>query len=118
MIFLYGKVDFEEEHHIQRSYFLEWQLRALESWNLVAYGSAALNQPGAERWRKVAAQPGGRLQMQLGQAASPGWRFSLEHRGKAGLRSKRYKEQRKDEKSVEFNSRCIQKKHPSTTNII
>ena len=38
IIFLYRKVDFEEEHHIQRSYFsLECQLRALERWNLVVH---------------------------------------------------------------------------------
>ena len=33
-------------------------------------------EPGAERWRKVAAKSGGRLQMQLGEALGPlGGRF-------------------------------------------
>lgn len=83
IIFLHRKVDFEGEHHIYTKviFFLGVSASStgeLELSDFVAHGAhgSALNEPGAERWRKVAAQPGGRLQMQLGQAASPGWRFS------------------------------------------
>jgi len=52
IIFLYRKVDFEEEHHIQRSYFsLECQLRALERWNLVVHSGPWRPWLGVERAR-------------------------------------------------------------------
>ena len=75
------KKNFEGENGgVQKSMFFGVSASStgeLELSDFVAHGSA-LNEPGAERWRKVAAQLGGRLQMQLGQAASPGGFSSTE----------------------------------------
>ena len=56
---IYRKVDFEEEHHTQRSFFLECQLRALESWNLVVTSWPMA--PMAWRWTSQVLKDGEKL---------------------------------------------------------